>query len=415
MFYLSVDDITAMDGYKKIIGIIEESHAYLKEARLEQAFEAAIFRGKRRFGQTITGFLASKKAAFSELKKQGLDLLETDAGNHLLGHLLLKQGGFTNDQQQRIRVLTDGSIDYRKVEIAIRKVFGDTLDETPAKSYWAEDWEDEEHASYFGDGDFGDLGGGLDFFDEYDPEGGQIYMVLDSDAPESLEETEAIEFMDDYLSWVFFEARDRFKGKGKGKSKGKPGKGHKGKSFGHGKGQKDGGYRPAPGTFGVYGSYMDHRRALQDARVGRGFEKSGDRRPRMSLEELKAKSRCHACRQIGHWSRNCPLKGRQPDRSRASQASSSQPSGQRPTAAMFFVQPPAHSASGYLTQNSHGPIAEQYMSEVQGDMTTSDFNGTALRANRRPRLCPGISLRTTSQPPLRFRGGHWWTQQHSTG
>ena len=142
--HLSVDDVTAMDGYKKIIGIIEESRACLKEARLEQAFEAAIFRGKRRYGQTIAGFLASKKAAFSELKKQGLDLLETDAGNHLLGHLLLKQGGFTNDQQQRIRVLTDGGVDYRKVEIAIRKVFGDTLDETPAKAYWADDWEDEE-------------------------------------------------------------------------------------------------------------------------------------------------------------------------------------------------------------------------------------------------------------------------------
>ncbi|CAE7341930.1 unnamed protein product [Symbiodinium pilosum] len=198
-----------MDGYKKIIGIIEESRACLKEARLEQAFEAAIFRGKRRYGQTIAGFLASKKAAFSELKKQGLDLLETDAGNHLLGHLLLKQGGFTNDQQQRIRVLTDGGVDYRKVEIAIRKVFGDTLDETPAKAYWADDWEDED--------------GGLNLFDdmlEYDPEGGHIYMVLDHDAPENLEETEAIEFMDDYLSWVFYEAS-------------------KGKSFGHGKVQKD--------------------------------------------------------------------------------------------------------------------------------------------------------------------------------
>ena len=109
--HLSVDDITAPDGYKQIISVIEDSHAYLKEARLEQAFDAAIFHGCRRPGQTLTGFLATKKAAFAELKKQGLDMLATDAGNHLLGHLLLKQGGFTVDQQQRIRVLTDGSID----------------------------------------------------------------------------------------------------------------------------------------------------------------------------------------------------------------------------------------------------------------------------------------------------------------
>ena len=61
--HLTVDDITAADGYKQIIAVIEESHAYLKEARLEQAFDAAIFRGRRRPGQTLTGFLATKKAA----------------------------------------------------------------------------------------------------------------------------------------------------------------------------------------------------------------------------------------------------------------------------------------------------------------------------------------------------------------
>ena len=155
--HLSVDDITAPDGYKQIITVIEDSHAYLKEARLEQAFDAAIFRGRRRPGQTLTGFLATKKAAFAELKKQGLDMLATDAGNHLLGHLLLKQGGFTVDQQQRIRVLTDGSIDFRKIELAIRKIFGDSLDDSQSKTYWEEAWRDGdggdsgEFDSYYGD------------------------------------------------------------------------------------------------------------------------------------------------------------------------------------------------------------------------------------------------------------------------
>ena len=64
--HLSVDDITAPDGYKQIVAVIEETHAYLKEARLEQAFDAAIL---RRPGQTLTGFLATKKAAFAELKR----------------------------------------------------------------------------------------------------------------------------------------------------------------------------------------------------------------------------------------------------------------------------------------------------------------------------------------------------------
>ena len=55
---------------------------------------------------------------------------------------------------------------------------------------------------------------------------------------------------------MFFEARDRATGKGK---RGKHSKHGKGKSFGKGKGQKGGfGKKPLPpGTFGVYGSYMN--------------------------------------------------------------------------------------------------------------------------------------------------------------
>ena len=115
-------------GYQHILKIIEDNREYLRDMKLEQSFEQAIFRGKRRPDQSISGFLASKKAAFSELRRQGLDLLETQAGKHLLGHLLLKQGHFTEDQRQRIRVLTDGSIDFQKEESAIRKLFSDNLE-----------------------------------------------------------------------------------------------------------------------------------------------------------------------------------------------------------------------------------------------------------------------------------------------
>ena len=91
----------------RLLACIEEAHDYLKVQKLEQAFMEAIFRQHK---QTISmsGFLATKKASFAELRKQGLDLLATPAGEHLLGHLVLRQGGFSPDQQQRIRVLTDG-------------------------------------------------------------------------------------------------------------------------------------------------------------------------------------------------------------------------------------------------------------------------------------------------------------------
>ena len=127
--HLTVEEITDPEGHKHIVEIIEDAHAYLKDQRLEQAFDEAIFRGRRDRGQSMTAFLAAKKAAFAELRKQGLDLLATTAVRHLLGHLLLRQGAFTMDQRQRLKVVTNGSIDYQDIERAIQKVFGDKLDD----------------------------------------------------------------------------------------------------------------------------------------------------------------------------------------------------------------------------------------------------------------------------------------------
>ena len=127
--HLTVDEICADDGHRTIVKIIEEAHEYLRDQSLEQAFDDAIFKGRRDRGTSMTSFLTGKKAAFAELKKQGLDLLETAAGRHLLGHLILRQGAFTQDQRQRLKVVTNGSIDYKEIEIAIQKVFGDKLDD----------------------------------------------------------------------------------------------------------------------------------------------------------------------------------------------------------------------------------------------------------------------------------------------
>ena len=113
-----------------------------------------------------------------------------------------------------------------------------------------------------------------------------------------MDEDEAVSYAGELLSFVYGEASERWhKGKGEGKSKGK-GKG-KFKGKGAGKG------------FGIYGSYADHRKALQDARASRGFGNgkgagSTSSRPRTSIQEIQNRSRCHNCRQLGHWSKDGP-------------------------------------------------------------------------------------------------------------
>ena len=95
-------------------GLVQETAVDLCSAAkqcLEEAFNDAIFKNRRERGQPLTAFLGKKVAAFAELKKQGLDFLGVETGRHLLGRLVIKQGNFTVGQKQRIKVLTNGSVD----------------------------------------------------------------------------------------------------------------------------------------------------------------------------------------------------------------------------------------------------------------------------------------------------------------
>ena len=312
--HLTVEEITAENGHTRILRLIEEAHEYLKDQQLEQAFDEAIFRGRRERGMTLTAFLTGKKAAFAELRKQGLDLLASSAGRHLLGHLILRQGAFSQDQRQRLKVVTNGSIDFKEVEKAIQKVFGDKLDEsahydqvtTPRRwrsntfyggddeIEYDEDWLDEDgnftYATEWPEEEdmFEDL---ICLSDNYEAQ-----LIFAQELPTVMDESEALEVLGQQLETVFYETQHRFHHKGKGKSKSKKGKGKGHRTFaggspGHGKG----------------GGYLEHRRALQAARNGRGFDRPWQQRAgsRMSLTELKAKTRCHQCKQLGHWSKEC--------------------------------------------------------------------------------------------------------------
>ena len=83
----------------------------------------------------------------------------------------------------------------------------------------------------------------------------ETYMILDDAPPTTLDEDDALEYLGTYLTWAFYEAKDRMKGKGKGKNyaKGKHGSGNGKFSRASEKGKR------MPGTFGVYvyGSYVD--------------------------------------------------------------------------------------------------------------------------------------------------------------
>ena len=351
--HLTVSEICANDGHRQILAIIEDAHEYLKDQRLEQSFDEAIFKGRRERGQTMTSFLTSKKAAFAELKKQGLDLLSTSAGRHLLGHLLLRQGAFTQDQRQRLKVVTNGSIDYKEIEVAIQKVFGDRLEEgnhydanaAPRRWRSATFWEGDEPGDE-DDWDYGDetymteYDEQLDYDDIFEDlvcltdDGAEAQLIFYGDVPMVIDEVDAIELVSNQIGEIYYQTRERLYGKGKGKGKKGKGKG-KSKTFA----------QSGKGNFGAHGrgGYLEHRRALQANRTGRGFEKPWQQRQgtRMSLSELQARSRCHQCKQVGHWSRECPHRSKNAQPSRPPGGNS----GATPMSTGFFLQPPKEMAS----------------------------------------------------------------------
>ena len=78
--------------------MLEDEHAYLQEAKLKQAFDAAIF---RRVGQTVTGVFATKK----------LPSLNSASKAAIFWTVMVEisnLGGFTVDHQRGLHVLTDG-------------------------------------------------------------------------------------------------------------------------------------------------------------------------------------------------------------------------------------------------------------------------------------------------------------------
>ena len=383
--HLSVPEICADNGHKVILKIIEDAHEYLKDQGLERAFDEAIFKGRRERGQSLTTFLSAKKAAFAELKKQGLDLLETRAGRHLLGHLILRQGSFNQDQRQRLKVVTNGSIDYKDIEIAVQKIFGDKLEEPHHHEPGARRWRsatfwDEEAPEDLDDDDYnGQMADADEQEDQLDiledlialNENDEVQLVFFEELPMIMEESDALEALGHNLEDVFYETRERLHQKGKGKSKGKKGKGKSsGKTFMAGNGK---------------GGYLQHRKMLQASRTARGYDHPWQHRQgsRLTLTELKSRTRCHQCKQVGHWSKECPQRSKPPASLRSAPASTSSLSGM---STGFFMQPPKEDGSFLVSQTISEE--EQYVEQSsEADawsflsfvyLATKQSDGTAL-------------------------------------
>ena len=174
--------------------------------------------------------------------------------------------------------------------------------------------------------------------------------------PSLIDESDALEYLAMNFESIFYETRDRMASKGKGK--GKKGKGKHGSTYGSSG-------KPSFGGGKGHGGYLAHRRMLQATRNARGYDQPWRQRQgsRMSLADLKSRSRCHQCKQVGHWSRECPHRSKPTSPSRSATASNSSTSAGGVMATGFFAQTPkvAGDAVQYLTLTDEPSAERQYM------------------------------------------------------
>ena len=306
--------------------------------------------------------------------------------------------------------MTNGSIDFRDIESAIQKVFGDKLDESVYHEYHPGTPRRWRSNTFYGDD------GDYDLEDDLiDDEGNctcacdwpedemfedliclsdnhEAHLIFAQELPGVMEESEALEVLGHQLEDVFYETQHRFSYKNKGKGKKAKGKGHR--TFASG-----------PPGHEKGGGYLEHRRRLQEARNGRGYDRPWQQRyrSRLSINELKAKTRCHQCKQLGHWSQECPHRGKAPSSPARSASSAASTTGAMTTE--FFTQPPKAAGFGqFMTTTSDPAMLEQY--------TCAQFSGLSP--------CPhGVRTRgkkvwsTSSMVKgvRRLRARHLWTRR----
>lgn len=123
--------------------------------------------------------------------------------------------------------------------------------------------------------------------------------------------------------------------------------------MGDGNGQKGGGKDKEKSGSGKTSNYQAYRQRLHSQKVNRCYRdrpstSSGSRSSGVSIQELQLRTSCHACKQIGHWSYECPQRelGPAPGH-RAGRDGVSTGGGKRPAVGALFVS--ASSSEG------HGP------------------------------------------------------------
>eukprot|EP00435_Cladocopium_sp_Y103_P020155 s1114_g4.t3 len=242
------EDIACEDGMRNIMARLREFFQPHLEVSLPRAFENAVYGQPRTSKEGFGEYIARMDRGFSRLAKEGISLPESAQG-----YIVYRQASLSEAQDQRFLVWSDGKYDRSSVVKALRKL--DKVVKERGKSNYLMD------APEYDGGIFSAEGEGI-WDAENDDDENYVY-IQEGDLGEVMDEEDVMHALASYR-----EIRQAMKDQRKGRGFYGKGVGSKGKSKGAGKWQK------------------------------------------VHTEQLKMRSRCWKCGQVGHWSKECSSDGR---------------------------------------------------------------------------------------------------------
>ncbi|CAK9026889.1 Copia protein [Durusdinium trenchii] len=248
---LEVSEIACEDGVKNVLGKLREFFMPHLEVSLPRAFETAVYGQPRGSKESFAEYTKRMERAFTNLAKEGVDLPDGAKG-----YIMYRQASLNEAQDQRLLTWAQGKYGCGDITVALRRLDKVIREKDKSKGGYImeETFAHENQAGNHYDGENDDYPAWEDEDDNY-------VFLAEGDLDEVMDEQDVLQAL---------------------------------------------------------ASYHDTRQALKDQRLSRGyfpgkgkgkvdgFQKGKNKGKRkVHIEQLKLRTRCRRCLQVGHWEREC--------------------------------------------------------------------------------------------------------------
>ncbi|CAE7574436.1 C15C7.7 [Symbiodinium natans] len=274
---LTLAELQHADGYKTVMKVLNDNFKPYVETALPRAMEGVFYGQARGAKESIPDYLVRASHALAELKAEGVDLPAKAAG-----YLLFRQANL--DKELESRVVTWLAGDYTKDVVIANLRRLDRINSSSSGSkamLWTETEEGEGQEVYYENHEHY---GEPEFYLEAEDEEDENYVYLeDGELDAVYEEGDVMEALASYQH-----VRQQLKEQQKGRQYYQPNLGKKG-------GKK---------LFNKDGKNTGKQSSKSFGKGGSAWKGSPTSR-RVHIEQLKLRTRCRACGEVGHWSKEC--------------------------------------------------------------------------------------------------------------